>query len=520
MRLISEKSLLLVIVVVFFIYSFYAFKSPDEQYKELFNAVQLAGVFKDSKTFADCIPLYPAEEIVQKYEIQKKSKNFNLKKFVLKNFRRPKIYSTGFKSNPELSIEKHINRLWPILTRQPNSCDGSLLSLPYSYIVPGGRFGEIYYWDSYFTMLGLKVAGEHTLIKNMVDNFSFLIDEIGFIPNGNRTYYTSRSQPPFFSLMLRLLAEVKGDSILKNYLNQLEKEYKFWMNGTQKLNKNCIAHLRVVQLPSGEILNRYWDTKAVPRPESYKEDVMTAKNSKRSPAEIYLNIRAACESGWDFSSRWLRDGKSLSTIHTTEIIPVDLNSLMYYLEITLADTYDLKGNIEMKKYYLGSAKRRKSALNKYFWNEKEHFFMDFDFSKNRSTGTFTLAALYPLFFKIASKEQANAVAKRIKSEFLKSGGLIATLNYTGHQWDAPNGWAPLQWIAIKGLRNYGFNDLASEIKNRWIKLNIKVYKKTGKLVEKYNVVDTEIRATDGEYSLQDGFGWTNGVLLNLFLEKE
>jgi alpha,alpha-trehalase len=518
MRLTRDRSLLLVILLVCLRFDFYAQKSPDEQYKELFNAVQMAGVFKDSKTFVDCIPLYSPKKILKKYEGQKKAKNFDLKEFVLKNFRRPKTHSTGFMSDSELSIEKHINKLWPVLTRQPNSFEGSLLPLPYPYIVPGGRFGEIYYWDSYFTMLGLKASGKHTLIKNMVDNFSFLIDELGFVPNGNRTYYTSRSQPPFFSLMLRLLAEVKGDSILKNYLSQLEKEYKFWMKGNKKLSKNSISYLRVVKLPGGEVLNRYWDDKAAPRPESYKEDVMTAVNSKRNPTEIYRNIRSACESGWDFSSRWLRDGKSLSTIYTTEIIPVDLNSLMYHLEITIADIYTLKGNKEMRGYYLGLAKKRKSAILKYCWNESEHFFMDFDFIKNKSTGVLSLAALYPIFFKIASKEQAHAVFKRVELEFLKTGGLVTTLNYTGHQWDSPNGWAPLQWIAIKGLRNYGFKELASKIKNRWIGINVKVYQKTGKLVEKYNVVNIEINATGGEYPLQDGFGWTNGVLLDLLLE--
>jgi alpha,alpha-trehalase len=341
---------------MFLRYDFYAQKSPDEQFNELFIDVQMGEIFKDSKTFVDCIPIYSPKKILKKYERQKKSKNFNLKKFISENFRIPSNYSTGFTSNPTLSIEKHINKLWPILTRQPNSFKGSLLPLRYPYIVPGGRFHEIYYWDSYFTMLGLKASKKYSLIKNMVDNLSFLIDEWGFIPNGNRTYYTSRSQPPFFSLMLRLLAELEGYSILKNYSNQLEKEYNFWMKGSKKLNKNCISYLRVVQLPGGEILNRYWDAKASPRPESYKEDVITAKGSGRNPIEVYRNIRAACESGWDFSSRWLRDGKSLNTIYTTEIVPVDLNSLMYHIEITLADIYSIKGNTEMKNYYFGLAR--------------------------------------------------------------------------------------------------------------------------------------------------------------------
>ena len=146
--------------------------------------------------------------------------------------------------------------------------------------------------------------------------------------------------------------------------------------------------------------------------------------------------------------------------------------------------------------------------------------MDYDLKKNQHTAVPNLAAVYPLFFKIADAKQAAAVAKRIEKDFLKAGGLISTLNHTGQQWDAPNGWSPLQWMTIQGLRNYGQDKLANTIAERWVALANKVYKKTGKILEKYNVEDLSLEAGGGEYPVQDGFGWTNGVLLRLLKENK
>jgi len=246
-----------------------------------------------------------------------------------------------------LPINEHITKLWNGLKRQPDIIQsGTLIPLPYPYIIPGGRFREIYYWDSYFTMLGLQKDNQIEMIQNMVDNFTYLIDLYGFVPNGNRTYYLSRSQPPFYALMVKLLAESKGDSIYLKFLSSIEKEYDFWMNGTDRLTNGVKAYRRVVRLPDGEILNRYWDDTNTPRAESYHEDIKTANEAVlKIPGsrqeDVYRNLRAAAESGWDFSSRWLtRDDENkfnLYTIHTTDIIPVDLNSLVYNIELTLIE---------------------------------------------------------------------------------------------------------------------------------------------------------------------------------------
>lgn len=493
--------------------------SPEIRYGALFEAVQLNGIFPDSKTFVDCTPKFSTDDILNKYEKAQLQADFDLKTFVSENFELPVRYSSDFKSDVSDPAADHINALWPVLTRQPDKTNvGTLLPLPKSYIVPGGRFGEVYYWDSYFTILGLQVAERWDMIENMADNFSFLIETQGFIPNGNRTYYLSRSQPPFYSLIIRVLAEGKGDDVLKKYLPFLQKEYNFWMDGEQQLSKDQPAVKHVVQLQDGTVLNRYWDKNDQPRPESYKEDVALVKDLDRPAGDVYRHIRSAAESGWDFSSRWFKDGQYMASIHTTEIIPVDLNALLFHLEFTLAKAYEIEGDTVQAVLYNQKAETRKMALLKYCWNENEGFFMDYDFVERDFTETPSLAGMYPLFFNMANQVQADSVASIINKDFLKDGGVLTTLVETGQQWDAPNGWAPLQWITIQALRNYGHNDLADTIKRRWIDLNEKVYKNTGKMVEKYNVVDISLEAGGGEYPLQDGFGWTNGVLLKLLME--
>lgn len=491
-------------------------RTPEEMYGELLHDVQMARVFPDGKTFVDCVPKISPDEIVEKYREEKPKEGFDLKNFVLEHFELPEQHATGFVSDKNQTAEEHIRALWPVLTREPDEkVAGTLIPLPYSYIVPGGRFGEIYYWDSYFTMLGLQVSDRSDMIENMVKNFSYLIDNVGFIPNGNRTYFLGRSQPPFFSMMVGVLAEMKGDSVFQKYLPQLEKEYAFWMEGAESLTAENPAHRRVVRLPDGAVLNRYWDDRPGPRPESYREDVETAAKSGRPIEEVYKHLRAGAESGWDYSSRWFADGKTLETIHTTDILPVDLNSLLYHLEWIIAQTYLAGGQKEMAEKWIDKAKKRVEAVQKYMWNAEAGFFMDYDFVKGEMTYIPSLAGVYPLFFRMATREEALQVAKNIEEDFLRDGGVLSTLNLTGQQWDAPNGWAPLQWMTIKGLRDYGHHDLANMISRRWIELNRKVYRNTGKMVEKYNVQDISLDAGGGEYPVQDGFGWTNGVFLRL-----
>ncbi|WP_460924547.1 alpha,alpha-trehalase TreF [Pontibacter brevis] len=519
-KLPFPKSKPLLLLLFYFLYAALPLQAqqlylPSERLGELFEQVQLQSVFPDSKTFPDATPLAPPEEILQAYRQQKDSTGFDLKEFVLTYFEMPPKPATDFRSDTSLTVTQHIEQLWPILTRQPGADAGSLIPLPNAYVVPGGRFREIYYWDSFFTMLGLQTSGETQLIQNMVDNFTHLINTTGHIPNGNRTYYLSRSQPPFYALMLRVLAQQKGKETLVAYAPALKKEYDFWMEGANTLTAANPAHRRVVRMPDGSILNRYWDDKPDPRPESYLEDVHLAQESGRNPEELYRHIRAAAESGWDFSSRWFSDANSLATIHTTDIIPVDLNALLFHTEMTLAQMAEMQGNKAEAKRYEQRAKDRRKALLQYTWSENDNFFYDYDFVEGTTTNVPSLAAVFPLYFCMAKRKQAAAVAQKIEADFLKPGGVVTTLNRTGQQWDSPNGWAPLQWMTIQALRNYKHNQLADAVARNWTRRNIEVYQATGKLVEKYDVEDLTLEAGGGEYPNQDGFGWTNGVLLKL-----
>jgi alpha,alpha-trehalase len=482
---------------------------------QLFMDVQMQRVFPDGKTFVDCLPKFPVEEIKTNYEQQKMQTGFSLKKFVLEHFDLPVPHSNNYHSDTNKPVEVNIEKLWGILTRKPGKTGGTLIPLPYPYIVPGGRFGEIYYWDSFFTLLGLISSGKEEMLESMVKNFSYLVDTYGYIPNGNRSYFIGRSQPPFYSLMIRQLASIKGNVVLPDYLVQLEKEYAFWMKGKDDVNEKNAASHHVVRLNGGEMLNRYWDQHDTPRPESFREDIELSQESDQEPAKLFRHLRAGAESGWDFSSRWFKDEKEFATIHTTDIIPVDLNCLLYHLELTIADAYRQKNDTEAEGEILQLAENRKTAIQKYCWNDESGFFFDYDHEEKKQKKSWTLAGAFPLYFKIATPEQAITVASAVENKFLKAGGLVSTLIDSGQQWDAPNGWAPLHWMTITGLENYGHAHLAKTIAQCWIKLNTDVFKRTGKLMEKYNVVDTHLEAGGGEYEGQDGFGWTNGVLLTL-----
>lgn len=490
-----------------------AVKTPDELYGPLFKEIQLSGIFADNKTFVDCVPVTSPDTINMRYQTAKQQPSFNLPAFVKSNFLLPDSgLRTAAINGREQSVTAHIKQLWNVLLRDPNTERpySSLLPLPYPYIVPGGRFREIYYWDSYFTMLGLEESGRILVIENMIKNFAYLISRYGHIPNGNRNYFLSRSQPPFFSLMLDILAKHKGDSIYVSYLPELEKEYAYWMDRSAPTK-------HVIKMPDGSILNRYYDQQDIPRQEAYKEDMAVAAKLP-SPGGIFRELRSAAESGWDFSSRWFRNGRDLHTIRVTEIVPVDLNCLLFHLEQTMARAQQLAGNRQKALEYTQLAARRKQSINRYCWSHKGEWYLDYDLTKKAHSGQFTLAGMYPFFLHVASPGQVKVVQQTIKNVFLKAGGVVTTTKATGEQWDYPNGWAPLQWVTIAGLDNYGAKALAKTIAERWVHLNVQVYKNTGKLMEKYNVTDLSLTAGGGEYPTQDGFGWTNGVLLKLMVK--
>ncbi|SMP78633.1 alpha,alpha-trehalase [Novosphingobium panipatense] len=480
--------------------------SPADQFGDLFAAVQKEHVFADGKTFADAVPKRAPDAIMADYERAAPGSSAALRAFVLDNFVVP-----GVNDRPLPPLREHIRALWPQLERRtPNVPPGSsAITLPAPYVVPGGRFREIYYWDSYFTMLGLVADGRDDLVEGMLEDFSSLIERFGHIPNGTRTYYLSRSQPPFFALMLDLSRATDG-TIRARRLAALRKEHNYWMAG-EVCATTAEACKRVVRMPDGSVLNRYWDDRDTPRDESFAEDQATAaKASTRPTGEVFRNLRAGAESGWDFSSRWLSDPHDLSTIHATDVVPVDLNALIWAMEKRIEKGCRQAGDQPCTREFGQRATARKAAVQRFLWHAKQNRFADWIAPSSRPSKVVSSASLFPLFVGMATPAQAGAMAKATRSTLVADGGLRTTTVRTGQQWDAPNGWAPLQWVAVEGLRRYGHNALAQDIAARWIGTVNCTYLETGKMLEKYDV-EERLPGGGGEYPLQDGFGWTNGV---------
>jgi alpha,alpha-trehalase len=489
---------------------------PQVLFKDLFVAVQMEAIYQDGKAFADAAPNATPSEILAQYHAARPDSPEALKRFVEAHFSLPANASSTPSLPEQIGIVAHIDGLWDTLTRSTTAAAGysSMLPLPEPYVVPGGRFREMYYWDSFFTMLGLDESGRHDLVADMVHDFAYLIDSYGHVPNGTRTYYLSRSQPPFFFAMVGLLSKDDSASAFAQYLPQLRREYAFWMQGAGDLRRGT-AHRRVVAMPDGSILNRYWDDRDTARDESYREDIELARASGRPAQQLFRDIRAAAESGWDFGSRWFADARTRATIDTTEIVPIDLNSLLFGLENAIRLGCQRLADHACAHEFTRRAAARRAAIDRYLWDGSVGAYLDYRWTRRAPITRLSAALLYPLFIRLASRSQAIAVAKTASRELLKSGGIVTTPLDTAQQWDSPNGWAPIQWIAISGLRQYGQTSLARTIACRWM-INVNnLYRQSGKLVEKYNVISSGRSGRGGEYPTQDGFGWTNGVMRKL-----
>jgi alpha,alpha-trehalase len=489
---------------------------PQALFKDLFVAVQEEQIFPDGKVFPDAVPKAAPDDILKDYHAAQPNSPDALKAFVESHFALPSQIEGAASAPNQTSITAHIDGLWDVLTRSSTAApaNSSLLAMPQPYVVPGGRFREMYYWDSYFTMLGLAESGRQDLVGGMVRDFAYLIDTFGHVPNGARTYYLSRSQPPFFFEMVALTAPDDPAAALAAYLPQLRREYAFWMEGAQSVLPGK-PHRHVVAMPDGSVLNRFWDDRDTPRDESYREDTELARTTKRPAPELFRDIRAAAESGWDFGSRWFADGRTFETIDTTDIVPVDLNSLLFGLENAIRAGCEHGGDKACAGEFAERAANRRRAIDHYLWDADRGAYLDYGLTPGARMPLVSAATLYPLFVSLASKDQAAAVANITARELLKAGGIVTTTLATGQQWDSPNGWAPLQWIAISGLRGYDEAPLAATIACRWMANVNEVYRHSGKLVEKYDVVTVGRSGGGGEYPSQDGFGWTNGVMRKL-----
>lgn len=381
---------------------------------------------------------------------------------------------------------EYIDKFWnELIKKSPPYTKNELFYLPNPYAVPGGIFQQLFYWDSYFIILGLKISKSNELIKGIVENFLYEMKTFGIIPNSSEIAHLSRSQPPFLTSMIEEVWD--GDKEWLRTAYEVAKiEYNdVWMNPKTHYNE-MIG------------LNRYYDN--LDRMLKVQGEAYLYFDRINIPSE-FLQERTEAESGWDYTSRFHNKCR--------DFIPIDLNSLIYKYEVDLlkfAQILDLQDEVNN---WQRKASKRKELMNKYLWNKKYGVYFDFNYEYHKQYLNYSLATFYPLWAGVASFKQANSLVKIIPM-FLHNGGMVTSLTKSGHQWDYPNGWAPLQWIVIKGLKNYGFEEESLEIAACWIHICTKMFMKYGKLYEKYNVVDFNID-TGGRYPLQEGFGWTNGV---------
>ena len=461
--------------------------------KHLFADLHRSGLWADEKIISDSILLAPASEILAAYDAARAHDLVNLKTFYARWFRPVAAADGSFRTNPAHGPKEHLAAIWPHLTRAPDDPEerSSRFPMPYPYVVVGGRFQEAYYWDSYFTMLGLLKSGQYELTRNMLDNFAHVIAVNGHIPNGFRSYFLSRSQPPFFAEMVRDYGRAIGDlpGTFATFLPAMTAEYTYFRD---------THHV--------EGLARYWDASDTPRVEMYGTDLAAQENG--CGPQYFRDLRAACESGWDFSARWMTDPADLRTVQTTGLWAIDLNCLLLrYDEILAEATGDAA--------YLKAADARRARISAQFFDPKRGYFFDVVIKTGAINPLTTAAGMFALYAGAATQSQAERAAEWMQTHLLKAGGLLTTDITSGQQWDAPNGWAPLQWIAVQGLRRYGLTAMAETLRQRWLKTCDTVFFASGKFVEKYNVLDPLAPSTGGEYALQDGFGWTNGVYLDL-----
>jgi alpha,alpha-trehalase len=354
------------------------------------------------------------------------------------------------------------------------------IGLPNPFIAPSSSRGmfknDQFYWDSYFIILGLIETEQIDLAKGMIDNFAYLYNKFNIIPTRNRYPNLEISQPPFFtSMVLEVFNKTKDKKWLQEMAKIAEKE-----------------------------LNRYWMDK--------KKVHKVFKGLSRYCDHWHMHSTAEHESGWDMTSRFYD--------RCMDFLPIDLNALLYKYEIDLSLIYKKLNNKSKSEKYFENSKKRKEVINKLMWNQEKGFYFDYDYRNRKQSDFYSLAGFYPLWAGLATKNQAKKIKENI-SVFEYKGGLANTqkegLSKIFKQWDYPNGWPNQQWIVIKGLLDYNFNEDAKRLTKKWLDMNKKVFENTGAFWEKYNVLTVD-RGKDGRYPTQKGFGWTDAIFIKLINE--
>jgi len=494
---------------------------------EVLSTIQEAGIFIDSKTFVDMPMKSDPEDIIKEFKLLQNHSVSTLSQFLRDNFltagsellswtptdwvEQPQFIQS-IKSEEYKEFATQVNGMWKALGKQliqdvnDNPQRYSILPQRNPFIVPGERFHEFYYWDTYWIIRGLLTCDMKVTAKGILENAFDLIDEYGFIPNGARVYYLTRSQPPLLSEMVRYYYEnTKDIDLLRTAVPYLEKEYSYWMK------------THAVELPGGYILNRFFTESKGPRPESYREDMHSIKDMSEEQAHSFFsNIIAGAESGEDFTSRWFADGTDLKSISTQEFIPVGLNSIMYKFEANMIYFYEkleMNTSIDFKQ----ALNNRKAAMDKFLWDASSFQWYDYSLLNHSKILRAYPSNWFPIWAGAYDPTLSKELLESLQnSGLIQIGGVLTTHLESGQQWDNPNTWAPHQSLVVQLLEELATPEsiqLAETVAQRWIKTTYLGYKTTRMMHEKYNALIPGAPGSGGEYPPQIGFGWTNGVTL-------
>lgn len=433
----------------------------------------------------------------------------------------PFLSSIENKDIRDVTLE--LNKMWKKLSKVAVVKEGqesTLLSLPHPFLVPGGRFREFYYWDTYFVLEGLLVSKMYKTAMNIIKNFMHIIGELGYIPNGTRKYYMYRSQPPFFPLMLLKFLDLNGgeynDLILGEGLEMALKEYIFF-------DKHRSVH---VKGRDGKLhhLNHFHVTTDFPRPESMSEDMNTyLSQNKLSECEVYSNLKSGAESGWDFSSKWFQDESDIGTINAYNLIPVSLNAILFRDGQIISTLLDRAGRHDEARTFADLSLKRMESINHVLWNRDVNSWNDFDAGRSKFVSRrFYFSNLFPLIMGIVPPTgTVYHVLQTYRRELFSYVGGVPVSGpgmKTGQQWDFPNVWPPQQFLIVEFLYNIGEHKMALQIARSFYNSVIVGFQQKGVFFEKYNAEHLGFTGEGGEYDAQTGFGWTNGTALS-FIAK-
>lgn len=521
----------------------------------LLHTIQMARIFKDSKTFVDMKMRFSIDDTHSRFLTFMDDHDQAPDRDAVKGFLDETFEPAGqefepwipndWTKNPKILDQikdpnyrewaTTLNRVWKDLGRKmrdvvkTNSDMYSIIWVPNPVIVPGGRFREFYYWDSYWIVQGLLHSEMNNTVRGMLDNFAYIVENYGKIPNGGRIYYLNRSQPPLFLPMVKLYLDYTNDmDYLRKRISTYEKEFAYWLR----------EHVRVIEVDGKKYSMAFYGHDGIgPRPESYSEDVDTAKHLKDPEQKdiFYSELKAAAESGWDFSSRWFikesTDKGNLTNTHTRAIVPVDLNSILHWNARLLAEWHVQLGNDDKAKYYATIADTWLDAIEEVLWHEEVGVWLDYDASNNNRRDHFYPSNLAPLWTRSYRHKNSTSDDHRIRlvlkyldnMNVIYPGGIPTSREHTGEQWDFPNAWPPLQHIVIVGLSQTNVPEakrLALEIAQSWIQSNYRAFNDTLSMFEKYDATVSGGHGGGGEYEVQLGFGWTNGVVFDLLRRFE